>query len=53
MRMQYQNTKNYMDYVRATNEKNEFTTLVRNLSRDFERNLAKNLKDNPKVKSPN
>ena len=45
---QYQNTKNYMDYVRATNEKNEFTTLVRNLSRDFERNLAKNLKNNPK-----
>ena len=45
---QYQNTKNVMDHVKATTEKNEFTTLVRNLSRDFERNLAKNLKENPK-----
>ncbi|KAK2157631.1 hypothetical protein LSH36_188g10014 [Paralvinella palmiformis] len=38
---QYQKSKNYMDCVRATNDKNEFTTLVRNLSRNFERNLEK------------
>ena len=44
----YQKTKHYMDYVRATTEKNEFTTLVRNLNREFEHNLAKNLKMNPK-----
>ena len=59
-RKQYHNTKNYMDYIRATNEKNEFTTLVRNLSRDFEQNLPNiknitqtNFKDtaNPNLKS--
>ena len=45
---QYQKTKNNMDYVRATNENNEFTTLVRNLSRNFEQNMSKNLLKNPK-----
>jgi len=37
-----------MDYVRTTTEKNEFTTLVRNLNKDIEFDLAKNLKKNPK-----
>ncbi|KAK2162518.1 hypothetical protein LSH36_97g07107 [Paralvinella palmiformis] len=45
---QYQTTKHHMDYVRATSEKSEFTTLVRNFNRDFEHNLAKNPKITPK-----
>ena len=45
---QYQKSKDHLDYVRATTEKNEFTMLVRNINKDFEQNLAKNLKHNPK-----
>ena len=45
---QYQHTGERIDYIRATTEKNEFTTLTRNLCRDFERKLAGNLKNNPK-----
>ena len=46
---QYQRNKDHLDYVRATTEKNEFTMLVRNINKDFEQNLAKNLKHNPKA----
>jgi len=38
----------YMDYFIATTEKNEFTTIVINVNRDFEHNPAKNLKKKPK-----
>ena len=52
-RKQYHNTKNYMDYIIATYEKNEFTTLVRNLSRDIKNITQTNFKDtaNPNLKS--
>jgi len=33
---QYWLTGDRIDYIRATTEKNEFTTLTRNLCRDFE-----------------
>ena len=38
-----------LDYIRATNDKNEFKEMVRNLCRDFEHKLATNLKHNPKA----
>ena len=38
---QYQKSKDHLDYVRVTTEKNEFTMLMRNISKDFEQNLAK------------
>ena len=45
----YKETGNKWDYVRATNEKNELTMMTRNLCRDFEYNLAINIKQNPKA----
>ena len=45
----YKSSGNRLDYIRATNEKNEFTLLVRIVCRDFEHNLATNLKHNPKA----
>ena len=45
----YKETGNKWDYVRATNEKNELTMMTRNLCRDFEYNLARNMKHNPKA----
>ena len=45
----YKESGNRWDYVRATNEKNELTMMTRNLCRDFERNLAMNVKQNPKA----
>ena len=44
----HEHTGYHMDYIRATSLKNEFTTLTRNLCRDFERKLASNMKDNSK-----
>lgn len=45
----YKETGNRWDYIRATNEKNELTLMTRNLCRDFEYNLAENIKKNPKA----
>jgi len=44
----YRFTWDRMDYIRATTEKIEFTTLTRNLCRDFELKLAASLKNSPK-----
>ena len=38
-----------MDYVRATQEKKEFTKTKRNLCREFEKDIAKNIKTHPKA----
>jgi len=45
----YKDSGDRWDYIRATNEKNEFTMMARNLCRDFEYNLARNVKQNPKA----
>ncbi|KAK2164351.1 hypothetical protein LSH36_65g06023 [Paralvinella palmiformis] len=39
----------YIDYVRATQEKNEPTKMTRNLCREFEKDIAKNIKTDPKL----
>ena len=44
----YRQSGDRTDYIRATVEKNEFTTLTQNLCQTFERKLADNLKENPK-----
>ena len=41
--------KSYADHVRATQLKNELSRLTRSLCREFERDLARNVKTNPKA----
>ena len=43
----YTQTGDYIDYVRATQEKNELTKMTRNLCREFEKDIAKKLKTDP------
>ena len=45
----YKEKGNKGDYAQATNETNELTMTTRNLCRDFEYNLARNAKQNPKA----
>lgn len=45
----YIDSGDYLDYIRATQEKNELTLLTRNLCRDFEKDIARNIKENPKA----
>ena len=45
----YRQTGDRIDYIRATTEKNELITMKRKLCHDFERNLARQLKENPKA----
>ena len=47
--MKYKQTKSYADHLRATQLKNELSRLTCTLGRDFERDLAHNVKNNPKV----
>ena len=45
----YTQTGDYIDYVRATQEKNELKEMTRNMCREFEKDIAKNIKTDPKV----
>ena len=45
----YTQTGDYIDYVRATQMKNELTKMSRNLCREFENDIAKNSKTDPKL----
>lgn len=45
----YQVTNDYHDYVRATQEKNELTNLTRRLCKEFEKDIAKHIKSDPKA----
>ena len=47
--MKYKQTKSYADHLRATQLKNELSQLTRSLCREFERDLARNVKSNPKA----
>ena len=47
--MKYKQTKSCADHVRATQLKNELSRLTRSLCREFERDLARNIKTNPKA----
>ena len=43
-------TGDYIDYIRATQEKKkELTKMTRNLCREFEKDIAKNIKIDPKA----
>ncbi|KAK2163760.1 hypothetical protein LSH36_74g01013 [Paralvinella palmiformis] len=39
----YTQTGDYIDYVGATQEKNKLTKMTRNLCRDFEKDIVKNI----------
>ena len=45
----YTETGDTLDYIRATQEKNELKEMTRNLCADFEHDLARNIKYNPKA----
>ena len=47
--MKYKQTKSYADHVRATQLKNELSRLTHSLCGEFERDLARNVKTNPKA----
>ena len=45
----YTETGDFLDYIRATQEKNELKEMRRNLCADFEHDLARNIKSNPRA----
>jgi len=47
--MNHKQTTSYTDHVRATQLKNELSRLTQSLCREFERDLARNVKTNPKA----
>ena len=47
--MKYKQTKSYADHVRAPQLKNELSQETHSLCREFERDLARNVKTNPKA----
>jgi len=45
----YTETRDYLDYVGASRDRDKLTCMSRKLRRDFEHNLARNIKANPKA----